>query len=88
MTEQEKLLRENSQMRAFTFYIDDLTKLKTIRKLKDLGLDTEKGSISATIRVLLTCFAENKFDSLIDDIQNSVINEYILTTKKNKRSSL
>ena len=86
MTEQEKLLRENSRMSAFTLYIDDLTKLKTLLKLKELGIDTKKGSMAATIRVLLNYFADNKFDEIIQ--ADAIKAEYLFTTKKNKRSSL
>ncbi len=45
----DKTLREHSSMSAFTFYLDDLTKLRVLQRLKALGLDTAKGSISATI---------------------------------------
>lgn len=85
MTEQEQQLRENSRMSAFTFYLDDITKLKVIRKLKQMSLDTMKGSISATIRVLLSNFADSQPDyKLCEQIKQ----EYILTTKKSKRSTL
>lgn len=84
MTEDEKLLRENSSMSAFTFYLDDLTKLKALKRLKSLGLDTKKGSLSATIRVLLQQFAKDTDDT----IRSKIEAEYLFTTKKNKRSTM
>lgn len=86
MTKQEQEVRANSSMSAFTLYIDDFTKLKTLLKLKALGLDTKKGSMAATIRVLLNYFADDKFDEIIQT--DTIKAEYLFTTKKNKRSSL
>lgn len=80
----DKTLREHSSMSAFTFYLDDLTKLRVLQRLKALGLDTAKGSISATIRVCLNEFAASTDDSIKDKIEQ----EYLLTTKKSKRSTL
>lgn len=80
----DKTLREHSKMSPFTFYLDDLTKLKVLQRLHSLGLDTEKGSISATIRVCLNDFAMSTDDTIKERIER----EYILTTKKNKRSTL
>jgi hypothetical protein len=85
MTEQEKQLRIHSKMSAFTFYIDDVTKLAVMHKLKELGLDTAKGSLSATIRVLLQEFATlTPTPALAEKIKQ----EYLFTTRKNKRSTL
>jgi hypothetical protein len=84
----ERDLRMHSKMSAFTFYIDDLTKLSVIKKLKTLGIDEKKGSISATIRVLLRLFAEHNLDIWECDIVDLIKDEYLFTTKKNKRSSL
>ena len=88
--DQEKILREVSSMSAFTFYLDDITKLKALRKLKRLELDTKKGSLSATLRVLLNLFAEDRLVSGIsnEDMVELIRAEYLFTTKKNKRSSL
>lgn len=89
MTDHDKELREHMTMKLFNFYLDDLTKLRVIQRLKELGLDTKKGTFSALIRVMLNYFTE-----LIDDdptleyILEKIEQEYILTTKKNKRSSL
>ncbi len=80
----DRIIRENMSMTQTSFYLDDLTKLRVIRRLKALGLDTDKGTISATIRVLLRRFTEQKDDTLIDEIKN----EYLFTTKKNKRSTM
>lgn len=80
----DRIIRENMSMSQTSFYLDDLTKLRVIRRLKALGLDTDKGTISATIRVLLRRFTEQKDDTLIDEIKN----EYLFTTKKNKRSTM
>lgn len=85
MTEQEKQLRTHSKMSAFTFYLDDVTKLAVMHKLKELGLDTAKGSLSATIRVLLQEFATlTPTPTLAEKIKQ----EYLFTTRKNKRSTL
>lgn len=87
--EHEKELREHSRMKAFTFMLDDITKLKVLKKLKALGLDTKKGSISALIRVLLNEFAEvHAGDPVMSELAKKVKEEYIFTTKKNKRSTM
>lgn len=90
LTEEErKFLRENSSMKAFMFYLDNFTKLEVMEKLKEKGLDTKKGTLSALIRVLLKYFAD-----LIDDdptleyLVEKVKEEYVFTTKKNKRSAM
>jgi hypothetical protein len=82
----DKMIREATNMSAFTFYLDDLTKLKVIKKLKGLGVDPKKGALSATIRVLLNEFADDAFtgNSIVEKIES----EYTFTTKKNNRSSL
>lgn len=77
-------LRAASNMSAFTFYLDDLTKLEVLKKLKTLGVDQKKGSLSATIRVLLREFANNNTE--IDTAKIEA--EYLFTTTKNKRSTL
>lgn len=86
--EQKKHLREVSNMKAFTFYLDDITKMTVLRKLRELGVDTKKGSLSALIRVLLTEFAENDNSVYDEYIGARVQEEYLFTTKKNKRSTL
>ena len=87
MSPEEKELRIHSTMHAFTFYLDDITKAKVLRKLQSLGLqDLGKGTLSACIRVLLRVFAET--DLLDSNIAEQIAEEYILTTKKNKRSTL
>lgn len=89
MTDHERELREHMTMKLFNFYLDDLTKMKVLHKLTELGLDTKKGTFSALIRVMLDYFTD-----LIDDdptleyILRRIEEEYVLTTKKNKRSSL
>lgn len=90
MTEEHKKeLREHSRMKAFTFMLDDITKLEVLKKLKAIGLDTKKGSISALIRVLLTHFAETPAgDPVMDELAKEVKKEYLFTTKKNKRSTM
>ena len=80
----DRIIRENMSMSQTSFYLDDLTKLRVIRRLKALGLDTDKGTISATIRVLLRRFTEHKEDATLVDEINS---EYLFTPKKNKRST-
>lgn len=90
LTAEEKLfVRGHSSMKAFMFYLDNVTKLEVMQKLQHCGLDTKKGTMSALIRVLLTYFTE-----LIDDdptlefIVKKVEEEYVFTTKKNKRSAM
>ena len=90
MTEPEKnALREISAMKPFMFYLDDVTKLEVMKKLREQGCDTKKGSLSALIRVLLSEFAamadgDERLDKLIAKVQE----EYIFTTKRNKRSTM
>jgi hypothetical protein len=82
-------LREHMTMKAFTFYLDDITKLCVIQKLKSNGLDTKKGSLAALIRVLLSDFADmDQNDPKFASILAQVENEYTFTTKKNKRSTM
>ena len=90
MTEEHKKeLREHSRMKAFTFMLDDITKLEVLRKLKKYGLDTKKGSISALIRVLLNYFVDLADDDIdIEYFVRKVNEEYLFTTKKNKRSTM
>lgn len=88
MTENEKQLREHMTMKLFNFYLDDLTKLKVIQKLKEYGYDTEKGTMSALIRVMLKYFVDLADDTIIQSILENVEEEYTFTTKKNKRSTL
>ena len=87
--EHKKELREHSRMKAFTFMLDDVTKLEVLKKLKALGLDTKKGSISALIRVLLNEFAECPAGLPgMSELAKKVEEEYLFTTKKNKRSTM
>ena len=89
MTDNERELREHMTMKLFSFYLDDLTKVKVLHKLTELGLDTKKGTLSALIRVLLTYFAELiNDDSTLEYILRQIEEEYVLTTKKNNRSKL
>lgn len=88
MTEQEEQFRTHSKMSAFTFYLDDLTKLAVMKKLKELGLDTAKGSFSAAIRALLQDFAANTNKARDEYLKSKIEIEYLFTTKKNKRSTL
>ena len=86
--ERKKELRENSNMKPFMFYLDDVTKLQVLQKLRENGLDSAKGTISALIRVLLTQFAESDSPEWIEMTVAQVEEEYLFTTKKNKRSKL
>lgn len=89
LTDEEKqAVREMSSMKAFTFFIDDVTKLEVMQKLKDIGCDTKKGSFSALIRVLLSMFARNENPQYIDYVREKVNEEYLFTTKRNKRSTM
>lgn len=88
MIENEKQLREHMTMKLFNFYLDDLTKLKVIQKLKECGYDTKKGTMSALIRVMLKYFVDLADDTIIQSILENVEEEYTFTTKKNKRSTL
>jgi hypothetical protein len=90
MTNEEKReLREHMSMKAFTFMLDDVTKMLVLRKLREAGLDSEKGTISALIRVLLHYFTDLiPDDPTFEYIVREVENEYTFTTKKNKRSTM
>lgn len=81
---EDKIIRENMSMDQMSFYLDKLTKLKVLKRLQALGLDTKKGSISATIRVLLADFANSTDNSIAKRIEE----EYLFTTTKNKRSTM
>lgn len=87
--EHKRELREHMSMKAFTFMLDDVTKMLVLQKLRELGLDTKKGSISALIRVLLNHFAELPLnDPAMAELVREVEEEYLFTTKKNKRSTM
>ena len=86
--DQKKELREHMAMRAFTFMLDDITKVEVLKKLRENGLDTAKGSLSALIRVLLREFAETDSPEWEEVVFQQVEEEYLFTTKKNKRSTL
>ena len=86
--DEKKAIREISRMKAFTFYLDDVTKLECIKRLREKGLDTAKGTLSALIRVLLSIFAEMDDEQLLDTIVERVQDEYTFTTKRNKRSTM
>ena len=90
MTDDDKKLREHTSMRLFNFYLDDLTKLQVLQKLRLLGLDTNaKGTLAAVMRVLLRYFADMPDTSNeLAYIKAQVEEEYIFTAKKNKRSKL
>ena len=89
MNEQDKMLRERTSMKLFNFYLDDLTKLAVLKRLRLNGLDsTKKGTFAALIRVLLRQFAETNNPEWIEAVCNDVEEEYLFTTKKNKRSTL
>lgn len=89
MSEDEYKLRAHSTMKAFTFYLDDVTKYAVLQKLHCLGIDTKKGSLSALIRVLLYKFATEDIPiEELEDVIEQVNKEYLFTTKKNKRSTL
>lgn len=82
-------LREHMSMRAFTFMLDDVTKVEVLRTLREHGVETKKGSLSALIRVLLNYFVElPNDDPLTEQIIQAVEEEYLFTTKKNKRSTM
>ena len=85
---EKQMLRAHSTMKLVAFNLDDITKLAVLKRLKENGLDTKKGTLSALIRVLLTQFAESDSPEWIEYTCNLVEQEYIFTTKKNKRSTL
>jgi len=86
--EEKRAVRLHSSMSPFTLYIDDVTKLEVLKKLKYLGIDTAKGSVAATIRVLLSYFAENNDEAFNEKMVERIKEEYLFTTKKNKRSTM
>ena len=86
--EEKRELRKHSSMKAFTFMLDDVTKLEVLKRLKENGCDTKKGTLSALIRVLLNHFANTSNDDFLEYVFDEVQKEYLFTTKKNKRSSM
>ena len=77
------------KMSAFTLYIDANTKLAVQQRLSMLVPDANKGTMAALIRVLLRDFVSLPFDdSLLDSYKEAIEEEYLYTTKKNKRSKL
>lgn len=87
--DEKRELRAHMAMKPFNFMLDDVTKLYVLQKLRENGLDTKKGTISALIRVLLNYFVDllpddPTFEYLVDQVEQ----EYLFTTKKNKRSSM
>jgi hypothetical protein len=87
--EHKRELREHMSMKAFTFMLDDVTKMLVLQKLRENNLDTKKGTISALIRVLLNYFTDLiPDDPTFEYIVRQVEEEYIFTTKKNKRSTM
>lgn len=87
-TDKKNELREHMSMRAFTFYLDDITKVEVLRKLRENSCDQAKGTLAALIRVLLSRFAELDDEQSLKEILAEVEKEYTFTTKKNKRSSM
>jgi hypothetical protein len=89
ITDKDRELREHMRMKQFTFMLDDVTKLKVLQKLKENGLETKKGSMSALIRVMLNQFCEMNEDGIAFNLLlQEVEKEYLFTTKKNKRSTM
>ena len=87
--EHKRELREHMSMKAFTFMLDDVTKMLVLQKLRENNLDTKKGTISPLIRVLLNYFTDLiPDDPTFEYIIQQVEEEYIFTTKKNKRSTM
>lgn len=77
------------KMSAFTFYLDDETKLVVQQRLSMIMPEAKKGALAALIRVLLRQFADMPFDDdMFDYYIDAIEAEYLYTTKKNKRSKL
>lgn len=77
------------KMSSFTLYIDENTKLAVQQRLSMLVPDANKGTMASLIRVLLRDFVSLPFDdSLLDSYKEAIEEEYLYTTKKNKRSKL
>ena len=83
----------------FLFMLDPVTKLSTVRKLKKLNIETNKGAIASTIRALLELWSSDKLMILSDDalgnheIDNIIWKKqieyhYMFTASKNKRSNM
>lgn len=88
--ELEYLLRDNqhTSMKLFSLYLDETTKTLALSRLHTLGVDTQKGSLSALIRTLLRYFALDEQIPSNSQLVTDIKKEYTLTTKKNKRSTL
>ena len=76
------------KMSLFTLYIDENTKLAVQQRLSMLVPDANKGTMASLIRVLLRDFVSLPFDDSLLDSYKEAIEEYLYTTKKNKRSKL
>lgn len=77
------------EMKLYNFYLDELTKLQAQKKLIENGCDTLKGSLSALIRVLLRYYIDLiPDDPTFEYLTRKVQEEYLYTTKKNKRSKM
>ena len=87
-TKEREALLPHTKMKQFTFYLDDMTKLMVLQKLNEFCPSTNKGTISALIRVLLNNFASCTDTDFLECVMDEVQKEYLLTTKKNKRSTL
>lgn len=81
------------KMSAFTFYLDDETKLAVQQRLSMIVPDAKKGALAALIRVLLRQFANLSIETdvgkaILIAYKDAIEEEYLYTTKKNKRSKL
>lgn len=75
----------NDKMSLYNFYIDKDLKLSAQEKLiKELG-KTEKGALSALIRVLIREYVDSPTDSRL---VSKIAKEYINSATRNKRSRL
>ena len=76
-------------MRLVTFYLDDETRLAVEQRLSSLVPEAKKGAMAPLIRVLLREFISLPFDdAYLTQYQQKIEEEYLYTTKKNKRSKL
>lgn len=76
-------------MKICNFYLDDDTKYLVQAKIASLPIEATKGCLAATIRALLKVFIATDNKIIVESgLLDSIINEYVTTTKKNKRSKL
>lgn len=77
-----------SNMTQFGFYIDDDRKKKALEKLERLCGPTDKGKLAAFLRVCIDEFVAMSDEDISPEFKNKVVDEYVYSATKNKRSKM